>query len=33
MEEPPIPALPEDEVAKVTGLYSKMFERLTGERF
>ncbi len=33
MDEPPIPALPGEEVARVAGLYSKMFERLTGEDF
>jgi phosphoribosylaminoimidazole-succinocarboxamide synthase len=31
--EPPIPALPEDEVKKVASLYADMFERLTGEMF
>ncbi len=33
VEEPPIPALPGEEVTRVAGLYSTMFERLTGERF
>jgi phosphoribosylaminoimidazole-succinocarboxamide synthase len=31
--EPPIPALPDNEVKKVASLYAEMFERLTGERF
>jgi phosphoribosylaminoimidazole-succinocarboxamide synthase len=31
--EPPIPALPEAEIKKVTNLYIEMFERLTGESF
>jgi len=31
--EPPIPALPDSEVAKVAELYREMFERLTGDRF
>ncbi|MGA1792715.1 MAG: phosphoribosylaminoimidazolesuccinocarboxamide synthase [Thermoplasmatota archaeon] len=31
--EPPIPALPESEVAKVSELYREMYERLTGKSF
>jgi len=31
--EPPIPALPDAEIKKVTNLYIEMFERLTGESF
>jgi len=31
--EPPIPALPDNEVAKVSELYREMYERLTGNRF
>lgn len=33
LPEPAIPALPEDEVQKVSELYIEMFERLTGESF
>jgi len=32
-EEPPIPALPEEIIAKTAELYSSMFERLTGDKF
>lgn len=31
--EPPIPALPEDVVKRVSDLYVSMFERITGEKF
>ncbi|MBN1390210.1 MAG: phosphoribosylaminoimidazolesuccinocarboxamide synthase [Candidatus Thermoplasmatota archaeon] len=32
-DEPPIPALPESEIEKISALYGEMFERLTGSRF
>lgn len=32
-EEPAIPALPDKEVDRISGLYGQMFERLTGEKF
>ncbi len=32
-QEPPIPAMPENEVDRIAGLYAEMFERLTGDRF
>jgi len=32
-EEPPIPALPDNEVTKIATLYQEMFERLTGNKF
>jgi phosphoribosylaminoimidazole-succinocarboxamide synthase len=32
-EEPPIPALPENEITKIANLYKEMYERLTGNRF
>ena len=31
--EPPIPAMPENEVNRIADLYAEMFERLTGDRF
>ncbi|MDR0523502.1 MAG: phosphoribosylaminoimidazolesuccinocarboxamide synthase [Candidatus Methanoplasma sp.] len=33
LPEPDIPALPDDLVARVSGLYVSMYERITGERF
>ena len=32
-DEPPIPALPENEVTKIASLYKEMYERLTGNKF
>jgi phosphoribosylaminoimidazole-succinocarboxamide synthase len=32
-EEPPIPALPRNEIDKIAGLYKEMYERLTGGKF
>ena len=32
-DEPPIPALPESEISKISRLYSEMYERLTGNPF
>lgn len=32
-DEPPIPALPESEIDRISKLYGEMFERLTGRRF
>jgi phosphoribosylaminoimidazole-succinocarboxamide synthase len=32
-KEPPIPALPDDVVKRVSELYVSMFERITGEKF
>jgi phosphoribosylaminoimidazole-succinocarboxamide synthase len=32
-EEPPIPALPDNEVTKIADLYKEMYERLTGDAF
>jgi len=32
-DEPPIPALPENEISKIASLYQEMYERLTGNKF
>ncbi len=32
-EEPAIPALPQNEIDKIAGLYKEMYERLTGGKF